>query len=506
MPVLLAACPTAGTLPNTGAGGLMGVLWVALVGLIAAALVLRLRAGHGARATTALLAAALLGLPMATGAMAATSDCAVQHPAVANSGFQATTFKQAGAEPNVAISPSGKNILVSGLGGRQGAPAALFRSTDYGKTFSPINPTFANVGAGDWDMRWLDDTHVIAADLALPNGVYIHRSADAGDHWTDSVVQKDVYDRPWIDHNGADKVYLATKGFDGIPYLFSSTDGGATFSTLPLIVYGIPTTGGPDTPAAFVLGQNTYVDHLLASKSGDVYVLYGAQPGSTYSPGQPEGVPNQLYVAHLENGAMFSRPVHLGGSDESCLGGFNWLTEDQAGILYVLGNCRINGRWSTWLSYSKDKSHTWSPLKDLGEPGASNVYGSIAGADAGKLSLVYLRGSNTDPATAQDWFARMATVTGADTATPSVATATAIAGSIHTKDICFDGILCSTVPPFGQNRSLLDYIWNAVAPDGSAYGVFASDGPATGSADGQNPDVVVVHQTGGPSLGRGVPS
>src|SRR5438270_9175971 len=141
-----------------------------------------------------------------------------------------------------------------------------------------INPTFANVGGGDWDMRWIDDTHVIAADLSIGSGIYIHRSADAGSTWTDSVVNEEVYDRPWLDHVGADKIYLATKGFDGIPYLYQSTDGGATFGNppIPIVIYGLnPTAGGPNTPASFILNQNTYVDHLLASKSGHVYVLYG---------------------------------------------------------------------------------------------------------------------------------------------------------------------------------------------------------------------------------------
>ena len=473
-----------------------------LVALVAAIGVQRRsRAARMAATTAMLLAVALTG-----GITPAGAACTSTTPPAAQV-FSASVFKNGGAEPNVSISPSGKMVMIDGLG--PASPAALYRSSDFGHHFTRISPTFTSSGGSDFDMRWIDDTHLIAADLSLQNGIYIHRSSDAGDHWTTTSVHTDTYDRPWIDHFGADNVYLVSKGFDGIPYLFQSTDGGATFGAppTPLLLYGLPNQGGPDVPSSFITNQNAYIDHLLVDQhSGGVYVLYGIDPGSTYSANQPEGAPNQLYVAHLENGMMVSHPVQVGASDQSCLGGFNWLTADTAGTLYVLGNCRIAGRWSTWLSYSTDGAHNWSPLVDLGEAGASNVYGSIAGADAGKLSLIYLRGTNADPSTAQDWFVRMATVTGANTATPAVSRVQPIAGAMHTRDICFDGILCGTVPPFGVDRNLLDYIWNAVGPDGTAYGIFCSDGPATGSTPGSTPDVVLLRQESGPLIGRGVAS
>jgi hypothetical protein len=441
----------------------------------------------------------------------ASADCSASasspSPGPPALGFSATVAKRSGAEPNIAVSPSGKNIMVSGLGPT--SPALLLRSTDYGATYRVITPSFANSGGGDWDMRWIDDTHIIAADLSIGTGIYIHRSSDAGDHWSDATIPFEVYDRPWIDHFGANDIYVVAKGFDGVPYLYASTDGGQSFlPRLPLLVYGLtPIEGGPDVASAFTTSDNAYVDHLLVDgKRGDVYVLYGIGTPPTVSPSQPQGTPNQLYVAHLEGNNMVSHPVQLGKADESCLGGFNWLTEDQAGTLFVLGNCRIDGRWSTFLSYSRDKARHWSPLVDLGEAGNSNVYASIAGADPGKLAMVYLRGSNTSPGTAQDWYARTATVTAADTSAPQVQRNSPLVGPIHTRDICFDGILCGLLPTAGSDRNLLDYIWNAVGPDGRAYAVLASDGPATGSASGRTPDVVILRQVSGPTVGRGVQS
>jgi hypothetical protein len=245
------------------------------------------------------------------------------------------------------------------------------------------------------------------------------------------------------------------------------------------------------------------VDHLTVDpRTGDVYVLYGIGGEDSYSKANPLGVSNRLYVAHLENGAMVSHPVYVGGSNDSFISGFNWMAVDARGTLYVLANGAIDGHHSTRLAYSTNKGRNWSKLVDLGPTGAANVYGSIAAGAPGTLSLVYLRGSNEDPSTAQNWYVEMARVTGADGPTPGIYRTRPIAAPIHTKDICFSGIFCG-LPGFGNDRNLLDYIWNAVGPDGRAWAVIASDGPATG---GGAAAVVLLKQTGGQLHGRGSPS
>jgi hypothetical protein len=87
----------------------------------------------------------------------------------------------------------------------------------------------------------------------------------------------------------------------------------------------------------------------------------------------------------------------------------------------------------------------------------------------------------------------MARITAADTATPQVTRTRPIAAPIHLQDICFDGIVCG-VPGFGDDRNLLDYIWVGVDPSGKAYGIFSSDGPATGGQSFETPDVLVLRQ------------
>jgi len=513
----------AGRLPATGTGNRLATA----VALVVLAVVIRFAIRRPRRSVTVALllivgAGAFVAAQPSRPAQAATTACgqtaAAPTPAPAQPlAFSSTVLPKAGGEPNVAVSPDGKTVLVSGLGST--SPAALFRSTDGGRTFAKLNPTFTKRGGGDWDMRFIDNHTIIAADLSVGSGIYIDRSTDAGEHWTTTTIQLDVYDRPWIDHFGANKVYVVAKGFDGIPQLFTSNDGGASFGSpiaIPILVYGtgtLPKEAGGTSPNAveMLVNQNAYVDHLVVDpNTGDVYVLYGIGGVDSFSvPSKPLGIANRLYVAHLENGAMVSRPVFLGGATDSFISGFNWMTLDRTGTLYVLGNGAMKGHHSARLWYSKDKGHTWVGPADLAPPGAANVYGSIAGGDAGVLSLVYLRGSNEDPSTEQDWFVEMGRVTGADTTAPSVERVRTLASPMHQRDICFDGILCG-LPGFGNDRNLLDYIWNVVGPDGTAFAVISSDGPATGhpksDTSGGDPDVVVMRQTAGPSHGHGVPS
>ena len=409
--------------------------------------------------------------------------------------YDSLVLKQGGAEPAIAISPSGKTMLVAGLGPE--SPATLYRSVDYGKTFTKLAPTFDMTGGGDWDMYFLDDRRVVAADLTIGDGIYVHRSDDAGDTWSSTKILQDQYDRPWLDHFGEDIVYVVAKGFDAIPYLYTSTDGGRTFGSppIPLIVYGTPLQpGGPPPNEAFVTNNNAYIDHIAVDqKSGDVYVLYGIGTPSTYGANQPLGASNELYIAHLEDGQMVNYPVYIGGPEDSFISGFNWLAIDGAGTVYALIDGRIDGRHSARLTYSKDKGKTWSSLVDLGPPGASNVFAAIAAEAPGVLALAYIRGTLVDPAVDQAWFAEMGRVTGADTASPKVTRSRPLAAPMHLQDICFDGIVCG-LPGFGDDRNLLDFIWVGVDPTGKAYGIFASDGPATGSESLATPDILVLRQ------------
>ena len=426
-------------------------------------------------------------------------------------------FANAGGEPNVTVSPSGRYVLADGLGGA--APSTLYRSTDYGRHFNLAVPKVPQTGGGDWDMHFVTEKTVVAVDLSLGTGIYVDVSRDAGATWTQSTIDMDVYDRPWVGARG-DNLYVVAKGFDSIPYLYTSHDLGKTFDPLPIPLYGtgvVPAEAGGSSPTPLdgtVNHQNAYVDNLTVDpRTGDVYVLYGIDPWESYPSSPPVGAATRLYVAHLENGQMVSHPVTsaAGNNADAFYAGFNWMTEDAAGTLYVVGNGKhSNGQQvhqAPWLSYSKDHGRTWSALVDLGTPGHASVYGAIAGAGAGQLGLVYYEGTGTDSNTAQNWYATMAWVTRANTSRPHIVRQRVVAKPVHNADICLDGILCGA-PGFGNNRNLLDYIDNTIGPDGRQWGVFSSDGPATGVKDSSPSNapvsVLLIHQTSGASLGRGV--
>src|SRR5205807_7798898 len=258
-------------------------------------------------------------------------------------------------------------------------------------------------------------------------------------------VAEDQYGRPWL-ATYRNRVYVVTKGFDGIPYCYTSTDGGKTFSPQPIPVYGtgvVPAEAGGKQPTpveAFGTNTNAYVDHAVTDpRTGDLYVLLGISSAETYSRANPAGVPNRMYVARLEQGPLGPQfavnPVYLGGSGDGFIDGFNWLTSDRAGTVYVLGNGLHAGHQSLWLSYSKDKGVHWSKLVDVGEPGADNVYGSIAAGTPGTLGAVYLHGSKSDPNQQQDWYVETARITRANTPAPTVVRARPVAEPIHTNDI-----------------------------------------------------------------------
>src|SRR5947208_1832733 len=378
--------------------------------------------GLVALARTSIALLALVATSLTSAAYAA------GHPVASKGGglrFAETALPGGGGEPNVSISPDGKTVLVDGLGGSaQGndQPAALWRSTDAGTTFTRIKPHFDSTGGGDFDMRWLDDHTVVAADLSIGDGIYIDRSTDGGLHWTQTQVAEDQYDRPWL-VTYKDTVYVIAKGFDGIPYCYTSTDGGKSFSPQPTPLYGIG--ADPNPVDSFVTNNNAYVDHAATDpRTGQLYVLFGIDDTKTYSPTNPVGVPDRLYVARLDKGPLGPQftvlPVYEGGLGDGFINGFNWLTVDRTGTVYALGNGLHAGHQSLWISYSTDKGAHWSKLVDVGEPGADNVYGSIAAGSPGTLAAVYLRGTKSDPNQQQDWYLETAMISRANTAKPAV--------------------------------------------------------------------------------------
>lgn len=367
-----------------------------------------------------------------------------------------TLLRSLGGEPNVVTSPDGRTVLVTAIAE---APAVFYRSTDSGRTFTRISPKFTAAGGQDIDLVFLDNTTVVAADLSLGGqGILVHRSTDRGSTWTTTSINTDVYDRPWIGHVGQ-TVHIASRGFDQVPYLFTSTDGGRTFG-LPTPVVG-PV---PENPAATPAGA-TVVQHLaVAPNNGDVYVLQAIQGGGTYvSRRTPDGA--TPFESHLVTAASGDN-------------GFNWMTVDRAGHVYVLMHETRSGVEGSWLYASRDRGVTWTRGVEIGGGDfTATAFGAISGGAPGRLSLTYLAGTKNTTDTAQDWYVEVATVLAADTPRPRVVRLRPLRRPVHQGNICSKGIACGP----GESRNLLDYISTAQTPGGIGYAVVASDGPATGN-------------------------
>jgi len=362
----------------------------------------------------------------------------------ARGGYQVTVLAGLGPEPNIAVSPSGQKVMVGGGGA---SPSTFFLSVDHGKTYVQLHPTFLVSGGADFDLEWLNETTLVAADLSVTGqGVLVHRSTDSGHTWTTTVLDEDVYDRPWIGHAG-NTVYVATRGLaDHVPYLFVSTDGGQTFGPPEPIVAPEDVDGLSNQPGMVLA-------HLAVAPDGTLYVLEEDAAGLKVLRRQP-GLP-----AHYVVGPVAAvQPAN----------GFDWLTVDDAGTLYVLSHEVRAGVMGAWLYVSRDRGQTWTAGTNLTAGARSTAWGAIASAGRGRLSLVYLRGEKPDALTAQNWWAEVARVDHADTAHPAVHAARPVAEVLH------HGALCSNITCAPADRALYDYISTAVGRDGVRYAVVTS--------------------------------
>ncbi|MDX6225717.1 MAG: repeat-like domain [Frankiales bacterium] len=383
--------------------------------------------------------------------------------------YSVNVLPSLGGEPSLAVSPNGRNVMVTGGGAN---PSRLFLSTDGGGHYRALNPVFPKKGGADFDIIWLDDHTLVAADLSLQgDGVLVHRSTDLGATWTSTSILNDVYDRPWVAHHG-NTVFVVTRGVADAAYLYISNDGGRSFGSPELMNVGTA-DGGLGPPEAVGL----VVQNIATAPDGTLYVLKQHDTG--------------LYVTRRVPGAFDQFATYL-VSPASTENGFSWLTTDRAGNVYVLAHELRGSVLGAWLYVSRDRGKTWSGGVNLSAGAGGSAFGAIEGGRAGELALVYLRGETSVSSDTQRWWAEVARVTGATTARPHVARVRPLGEPIHTQGICSLGVLC---PP-GQNRELLDFISTRIARDGHIYAVVAATTPSTaGVPKGPYPTGVVFRST-----------
>ncbi|HVE97720.1 MAG TPA: sialidase family protein [Mycobacteriales bacterium] len=370
-------------------------------------------------------------------------------------GYAVDVLRKVGGEPSVAVSPDGRTVLVTGPAS---ARRGLHRSTDGGRTYH-LTPAFQRFGGQDVDLAFVDSTRVVMADLALDgSGILVHRSADRGATWTTATINQDLYDRPWIAAFG-ETVYVAARGFDQVSYLYTSTDGGQTFGP-PAVIVGTEASGPGPADAVGVVIQDLVVDEV----TGDLYVLKLHTTG--------------IYVSRLVPGAVPRFDSRLITREWTDIG-FNSMTVDPAGTVYMLSHEESDGVLASVLYHSTDRGRTWSAGVDVADSrDGGSVFGAIDAGPTGVLSLVHLRGQGKPNTVAQDWHAEVGVIRRADTDRPAVTLVRPLRAPIHQKDICGLGIACAG----GQNRNLLEFISTSMTAKGVVHAVVGSDGPATGDS------------------------
>jgi hypothetical protein len=380
------------------------------------------------------LAAVLLLVPLAVVAQAGPP----------HGGYDVVGLPSLGPEPNIAVSPSGRMVMAGG-GGE--SPSTFFLSADGGRTFRQLHPKFLVSGGADFDMLWLDDRRVVAADLSITGqGILIHRSSDAGLTWQTSLLDNDVYDRPWLARHG-ETVYVATRGLaDQLPYLFVSTDGGASFGPPELI----QAVGGPDDETMIA---TTIVQHLAVAPDGTAYVLIQRASGLRLFRREPGLVASWVMTA-----------VTPALTDN----GFNWLTVDRGGAVYVMSHEVRDGVAGSWVYASTDRGATWTAGANVAPGRGGSAMASVAGGAPGELAVVYLRGEQNRSNVQQRWWVEVAKVSRATSARPRITTTRPVPEVLHT------GALCANLTCPAADRVLYDYVSVAVTASGQSVAVVAS--------------------------------
>ena len=404
-----------------------------------------------------------------------------------------------GGEPSLIIDSTGRLYATfpQGLGNVTGSGSPVWTSTDRGATWSqPTNPSEDPVAGGDTDLALDSKGDLYQVDLWLGNSA-VSLSTDHGQTWTSNEWGHltPVDDRPWLAYDkSSDTMYMAWDGADAIHV--ARTASAVALSQNPQAGLLFP----QDVPAVpeCLLGGNNPCDTspirqcvcppggiAVDQSSGQVYVSYSRQNGGTLGGGTG--------VSTSTDGGLtwtHSSVPNSGGSGSAFDTQFNFspIAVDSHGVVYVAwgegvgtpdANRNYPGGVVIKYSYSADHGQTWSaPVKV--STTTTSVFPSLDVVSPGVVDIAYYGTSsgithNADPNIATGpWNVYLTKVTGANTATPTLAGATAVLG-IHSGCIQSGGAAnCS-------DRSLLDFFQLRVDSAGLANIIYAQGDATAGT-------------------------
>jgi hypothetical protein len=424
-------------------------------------------------------------------------------------------------EPGIVVDPFG-NIYVSAI---EGVPAGsdLWRSTDYGNTFTFLGKPDQGAGGGDEDLaigipfaadQILGDStgRLYYSSLNLAD-IDLQTSTNEGNTFVPGDSPAKVVDRMWLAGAGTSRDYLITvqlgaalNGTDSL-IVTESDDGGITYPNGALInqslLTGTPETGFHSNIVAYpgYLGgpsANSSVYTTFTSADGvDLYVASCAAPCNL--PALPSGAPPSKL--NFTSTLAFTAPP---GATVGNV--FTPIAVDNDGNLYVVFSMQqldINSNQTgqnVYLIWSTNGGKTWSKALQVNNPGdsatATAMLPWLTAGDQGNIG-VFWYGTNVvgNPnnqtifanAKWKIFYAYVNTTTSKPSVQYVVASGTTngtpdqMAGVVHYGSICTQGLNCNTSMPPG-NRELAEYSELTHDPLGMIHMSFSEDNLTAGTA------------------------
>src|SRR4051795_9929921 len=460
----------------------------------------------------ALTGALLVSLAIASGAQAASF-------AFGTPSYVDSSGSLAGGEPVLATDPIHHTIIYSSHEGtthiyRVGLPAETtflwlgsyrnqvnnWTSSDGGKTWQQVsllgsgftNAPIQNTGFSDPDLTQDAGGRIYNTGIDLANDA-LFSSGDGGRTWDKGTPECHDGDRPWLAGGKKDEVFLATNVQESNHQVFDSTDGGNSCPANGIVDSGTlpsdPNTAySGDGKLYYVPDKDTLVEPTcLAPASGSNFCDNGVGV-STWKRGDaaftPQGAPfHSRILAHWP-------AIALDGADTLYE---VWDTDPRSGTTGGCSDASPTGNGASGApqpnqvqyAYSKALGKTWSPPFTVAAPANARAFWPwVAAGDAGRINIVWYASDklvDLDCAKAKISI-QTASITGADTSSPSVQTSDPVGRPIHDDGVCQGGTTCVAT---GQDRRLGDFFTNAIDNRGC---VFIASGDTT------QPDPVTMQQ------------
>ena len=388
-----------------------------------------------------------------------------------------------GAEPVIAVAPDG-TAYVEGIG-RQGNGNVnkVYRSTDGGASWQDVTPPDVGEERSNDGFLAVGDDGTVYASNVFSLTFQLFRSDDRGDSWTRLSIPPlpATMHRHWYQPIG-DTLHVTIESFPAsyAPFLAGqaplpgsdndpqggmwyvrSDDRGATWTT-PTRIDPIVNFAGQSNMVVSADGQRIYVGRYQEDAAppdytyddGHWYMLASEDGGATWERREMLDLTTEMSTAvpglSLAPGGSRSEGVDAppGASDTLW---FAWTQEFEGGSTLHLAN-------------STDGGVTWSePWRPAGANGTHAMAWSLAKPD-GRIGLMWYQADVPGMASQvdADWFVHYMEL-GRDPVRVTPA-------PVHQGNICAKGPACQD----GEDRSLLDYPWMDVGPEGEAWLVYPS--------------------------------